>query len=122
MIGDDSSTGGEEWCGWEWVEGLMAASGGSPTTNHTRSFSLTKKRWPKWDKRSKLNYLLTCVGSAKLTERIRKEPPLDVQKYVLEQCKKWNLVWVGKNKVALVELNKIEIVMGVSKKPHEGSQ
>ncbi|CAL5349872.1 DNA (cytosine-5)-methyltransferase DRM2-like [Camellia sinensis] len=89
-----------------------------PLTIH-EAFPSTKKWWPKWDKRSKLNCLLTCVGSAKLTERIRKavensdgEPPLDVQKYVLEQCRKWNLVWVGKNKVAPVEPDEMEIVMG----------
>ena len=61
-------------------------------------------------------------GYKKALEKSNGEPSLHVQKYVLEQCKKWNLVWVGKNKVALVELNMIEIVMGVSKKPHEGSQ
>ncbi|KAI7998545.1 DNA (cytosine-5)-methyltransferase DRM2, partial [Camellia lanceoleosa] len=39
------------------------------------------------------------------------EPPLDIQKYMLGQCRKWNFVWVGKNKVALVEPDEMEIVM-----------
>ncbi|KAE8684468.1 shaggy-related protein kinase epsilon [Hibiscus syriacus] len=45
------------------------------------------------------NVTLAPVGSAKLTERIRKaleayddEPPSSVQKYVLDECRKWNLV------------------------------
>nr|XP_043606390.1 DNA (cytosine-5)-methyltransferase DRM2-like [Erigeron canadensis] len=82
---------------------------------------LTKKWWPKWDTRTKLNCLQTCIGSAKLTERIRKaleecgedhEPPLHVQKYVMDQCKKWNLVWVGKNKVAPLEADEVEMLLG----------
>ncbi|GMP83113.1 hypothetical protein CsSME_00037154 [Camellia sinensis var. sinensis] len=40
------------------------------------------------------------------------EPLLDVRKYVLEQCRKRNLVWVGKNKVAPVEPDEMEIVIG----------
>lgn len=79
----------------------------------------TSKWWPSWDKRTYLNCLLTCVASAKLTERIRRkleehddEPPQHVQKYVLEQCKKWNLVWVGKNKVAPLEPNELEMLLG----------
>ena len=75
-----------------------------PRTIH-EAFPLTRKWWPSWDTRTKLNCLQTCIGSAKLTERIRKaledfndEPPLGVQKFVLDQCRKWNLVWVGRNK------------------------
>ncbi|KAE8683337.1 hypothetical protein F3Y22_tig00111210pilonHSYRG00319 [Hibiscus syriacus] len=59
-------------------------------------------------------------GSAKLTERILKaleayddEPPLSVQKYVLDECRKWNLVWVGRNKVVLFEPDEVEMITDV---------
>lgn len=80
---------------------------------------LTKRWWPEWDKRTKLNCLQTVIGSAKLTDRIRKalekwgdNPPVHVQKFVLEQCRKWNLVWVGKNKVAPLEPDEVEMLLG----------
>nr|XP_043607541.1 DNA (cytosine-5)-methyltransferase DRM2-like isoform X2 [Erigeron canadensis] len=90
---------------------------------------LTKKWWPQWDKRTKLNCLQTVIGSAKLTNRIRKalekcgddhEPPLPVQKYVMDQCKKWNLVWVGKNKVAPLEADEVEMLLGFPKNHTRG--
>ncbi|KAG7985640.1 hypothetical protein I3843_03G036800 [Carya illinoinensis] len=63
-----------------------------PRTIH-EALPLTRKWWPSWDQRTKLNCIQTCIGSAKLTERIRKaledydgEPPLRVQKYVLDEC------------------------------------
>ncbi|KHN27446.1 DNA (cytosine-5)-methyltransferase DRM2 [Glycine soja] len=89
-----------------------------PRTIH-EAFPLTKKWWPSWDIRTKLNCLQTCIGSAKLTERIRKaveiydeDPPESVQKYVLHQCRKWNLVWVGRNKVAPLEPDEVETLLG----------
>jgi site-specific DNA-cytosine methylase len=39
-------------------------------------------------------------------------PPPSVQKYVMKECKKYNLVWVGKNKVALLEPDEIEYLLG----------
>ncbi|KAF5940251.1 hypothetical protein HYC85_021418 [Camellia sinensis] len=51
-------------------------------------------------------------GYEKALEKSNGEPSLDVQKYVLEQCRKWNFVWVEKNKVAPVEPDEMEIVMG----------
>ncbi|RZB45856.1 DNA (cytosine-5)-methyltransferase DRM2 isoform B [Glycine soja] len=89
-----------------------------PRTIH-EAFPLTKKWWPSWDTRTKLNCLQTCIGSAKLTERIRKaveiydeDPPESVQKFVLHQCRKWNLVWVGRNKVAPLEPDEVETLLG----------
>lgn len=83
------------------------------------AFPLTRKWWPSWDPRTKLNCLQTVTGSAKLTERIRKalenydgDPPESVQKYVLDQCRKWNLVWVGRNKVAPLEPDEVETLLG----------
>ncbi|KAJ1416523.1 SAM-dependent methyltransferase DRM [Sesbania bispinosa] len=89
-----------------------------PRTIHD-AFPLTRKWWPSWDTRTKLNCLQTVIGSAKLTERIRKaveqydgDPPESVQKFVLEQCRKWNLVWVGRNKVAPLEPDEVETLLG----------
>ncbi|GMJ04253.1 domains rearranged methylase 1 [Hibiscus trionum] len=83
------------------------------------AFPLTKRWWPSWDPRTQLNCLQTCTGSAKLTDRIRDalkpyadEPPPSVQKYVLDECRKWNLVWVGKNKVAPLEPHEVEMLLG----------
>ncbi|XP_038680481.1 DNA (cytosine-5)-methyltransferase DRM1-like isoform X2 [Tripterygium wilfordii] len=97
-----------------------------PLTIHG-ALPLTKKWWPSWDKRTKLNCLQTCIGSAKLTERIRKAleehdgvPPLSVQKYVLDECRKWNLVWVGRNKVAPLEADEVEMLLGFPKNHTRG--
>ncbi|KAK9063452.1 hypothetical protein SSX86_017322 [Deinandra increscens subsp. villosa] len=79
----------------------------------------TQKWWPSWDERVQLNCVLTCIGSAQLTDRIRialdkcdGEPNLHVKKYVIGQCKKWNLVWTGKNRAAPLEPNELELIMG----------
>ncbi|CAL9014625.1 unnamed protein product [Prunus brigantina] len=97
-----------------------------PNTIH-EAFPLTRKWWPSWDTRTKLNCLQTCIASAKLTERIRKaiedydgEPPLGVQKYVLDECRKWNLVWVGRNKVAPLEPDEVEMLLGFPKNHTRG--
>ncbi|KAI3784716.1 hypothetical protein L1987_43821 [Smallanthus sonchifolius] len=89
-----------------------------PRTIHD-ALPLTKSWWPEWDKRTKLNCLQTVYGSARMTDRIRKalekcsdDPPLHVQKFVIEQCRKWNLVWVGKNKVATLEPDEVEMLLG----------
>ncbi|KAE9612703.1 hypothetical protein Lal_00005854 [Lupinus albus] len=90
-----------------------------PPRSISEAFPLTRRWWPSWDPRTKLNCLQTCIGSAKLTDRIRKavenydgEPPQHVQKYVLDQCRKWNLVWVGRNKVAPLEPDEVETLLG----------
>ncbi|MCD9645960.1 hypothetical protein HAX54_035400 [Datura stramonium] len=92
-----------------------------PRTIH-EAFPLTKKWWPSWDTRTKLNCLQTSIGSARLADRIRKamkamenfdgEPPAIVQKYILDECRKWNLVWVGRNKVAPLETDEVEMLLG----------
>ncbi|KAE8663770.1 hypothetical protein F3Y22_tig00112910pilonHSYRG00066 [Hibiscus syriacus] len=60
-------------------------------------------------------------GSAKLTERICKaleacddEPSLSVHKYILDECRKWNLIWVGRNKVAPFEPDEVEMLLEVA--------
>ncbi|KAE8673347.1 hypothetical protein F3Y22_tig00111792pilonHSYRG00027 [Hibiscus syriacus] len=61
-------------------------------------------------------------GSAKLTERIRKaletydnEPPSNVQKYVLDECRKWNLVWAGRNKVVQLQPDEVKMLLSFPK-------
>ncbi|XP_062209587.1 DNA (cytosine-5)-methyltransferase DRM2-like isoform X2 [Phragmites australis] len=93
-----------------------------PPKTIAEAFPRTKKWWPSWDPRRQFNCLQTCVASAKLAERIRlalsnseDPPPLRVQKYVLEECRKWNLVWVGLNKVAPLEPDEMEFLLGFPK-------
>lgn len=94
-----------------------------PPSKYTihEAFPLTKQWWPEWDKRSKLNCILTVTGSAKMTNRIRDalkpyigepEPPKHVQRYVIDQCRRWNLVWVGRNKAAPLEPDEMEYLLG----------
>ncbi|KAL8038712.1 hypothetical protein ABFX02_11G125300 [Erythranthe guttata] len=97
-----------------------------PLTIH-QAFPLTRKWWPAWDPRDKLNCIQTAIGSAKLTERIRSalerydnDPPESVQKFVIEQCRKWNLVWVGRNKVAPLEPDEVEMLLGFPKNHTRG--
>ncbi|ESQ28293.1 hypothetical protein EUTSA_v10019614mg, partial [Eutrema salsugineum] len=57
---------------------------------------------------------------AQMTNKIRKvlekdDKNLFVQKEIIEQCKRWNLVWVGKNKVAPLEPDEIEKLLGFPK-------
>ncbi|KAF3444637.1 hypothetical protein FNV43_RR14330 [Rhamnella rubrinervis] len=89
-----------------------------PQTIHD-ALPMTRRWWPSWDTRTQLNCLQTCIASAKLTERIRKAleesdgvPPLHIQKYVMDECRKWNLVWVGRNKVAPLEPDEVEMLLG----------
>lgn len=83
------------------------------------AFPSTKNWWPSWDTRTHLNCLQTCIASAKLTERIRSAlasspdpPPENIQKWIMFECRKWNLVWIGKNKVAPLEPDEIEMLLG----------
>ncbi|KAJ1399486.1 SAM-dependent methyltransferase DRM [Sesbania bispinosa] len=82
----------------------------------------TKKWWPSWDKRTKLNCLLTTIAVGPVIERTRKyldkcggEPSRKDQENVLRECRRWNLVWVGKNNVAPLEPDEFEMLMGFPK-------
>ncbi|XP_013588677.1 PREDICTED: LOW QUALITY PROTEIN: DNA (cytosine-5)-methyltransferase DRM1-like [Brassica oleracea var. oleracea] len=90
-----------------------------PTPHYTieDEFPDTKKWWPVWDNRTKLNCVLTCIASAQITKDIRErlekhEGDPRVQKDVVDQCKRWNLVWVGKNKAAPLEPCEMESLLG----------
>ncbi|CAL9150550.1 unnamed protein product, partial [Musa hybrid cultivar] len=88
-----------------------------PRTIH-EVFPATKKWWPSWDPRKQFNCLLTCISSSRLTERIRRElvqyddPPPQVRQFVLNECRRWNLIWVGQHKVAPLEPDELEILLG----------
>ncbi|CAJ1931448.1 unnamed protein product [Sphenostylis stenocarpa] len=82
----------------------------------------TEKWWPSWDKRTKLNCLITSTAPSTVTDRLRKtlqkfddEPPQNVQGNVLQEIRKWNLVWVGKNKLAHLEPDEYEMLLGFPK-------
>ncbi|XP_039142282.1 DNA (cytosine-5)-methyltransferase DRM2-like isoform X3 [Dioscorea cayenensis subsp. rotundata] len=88
---------------------------------------MTEKWWPAWDPRTQLNCLQTSISSAKNTERIRSTlvksgdpPPERVRQYVINECKKWNLVWVGLHKVAPLEPDEIEMLLGFPKNHTRG--
>ncbi|KAH6758535.1 domains rearranged methyltransferase 2 [Perilla frutescens var. frutescens] len=91
-----------------------------PPLTVQQAFPLSRRWWPEWDTRDKLNCIQTAIASAKLTERIRSAleryeggvPPEAVQRYVLEQCRKWNLVWVGRDKLAPLEPDEVEMLLG----------
>ncbi|KAE9466464.1 hypothetical protein C3L33_01610, partial [Rhododendron williamsianum] len=71
---------------------------------------------------------MTSVATASLTEKIRKaleggdgeEPSPEKQKHILDLCRKWNLVWVGKNKVAPLEPDEVEMLLGFPKNHTRG--
>ncbi|CAD6232048.1 unnamed protein product [Miscanthus lutarioriparius] len=93
-----------------------------PPKTISEAFPHTRRWWPSWDPRRQFNCLQTCVSSAKLLERIRvaltnssDPPPPRVQKFVLEECRKWNLAWVGLNKVAPLEPDEMEFLLGFRK-------
>ncbi|KAE8668717.1 Detected protein of confused Function [Hibiscus syriacus] len=79
------------------------------------------------------NVVLVLVGvwtemlGSKLTEMIcealeayEDEPPSSVQKYVLDERRKWNLVWVGRNKVVPLEPDEVEMLIGFPKNHTRG--
>ncbi|KAL9666072.1 hypothetical protein QQ045_000394 [Rhodiola kirilowii] len=98
-----------------------------PPTTIQEAFPLYRKWWPTWDTRTKLNCLTTTVASAKTTEKIRKaledcdcDAPLHVQKLVMEESRRWNLVWIGKNNVATLEPDEFEVLLRFPKNHTRG--
>jgi hypothetical protein len=86
------------------------------------AFPQYNKWWPSWDSREKLNCIRTFLTSSKNVEKIcstlkdnTNPPPPAVQKYVMEECKKGNLLWTGKNKVTPLEPHEMEVLLGFPK-------
>ncbi|XP_037446653.1 DNA (cytosine-5)-methyltransferase DRM2-like [Triticum dicoccoides] len=80
------------------------------------AFPHYKKWWPSWDPRRQLNCLQASVATAKFTDQIQRALARSgnpsVQKHVVDECKTWDLVWVGKNKVAQLEPDEMESLLG----------
>ncbi|KAJ0627093.1 putative DNA (cytosine-5-)-methyltransferase [Helianthus annuus] len=79
----------------------------------------SKKWWMSWDQKEQLICILTCVISAQPIDRIRAalekcdgEPNLHLKKNIISQCKKWNLVLIGKIRLHPFSLICIELIMG----------
>ncbi|KAJ3682243.1 hypothetical protein LUZ60_014816 [Juncus effusus] len=90
-----------------------------PPKTIQQAFPPSSRWWPAWDNRQQFNCLQTCIGSAKLTERLRQAldssddpPPPSVQSKVMYECKKWNLMWVGQNRLAPLEPDEVEFLLG----------
>lgn len=100
------------------IENRFRISPLPPMTIH-EAFPDTKKYWPSWDYRTKLNCINTVVGSVPLCERLRSiirssngKPSIEEQARVIYHCKKWNLVWVGPDQLAPLEPHEIELALG----------
>ncbi|OMO78269.1 C-5 cytosine methyltransferase [Corchorus capsularis] len=99
-----------------------------PPCTIQEAFPDSKRWWPSWDRRTQLNCLLTVVSGFKLSEDIQKRlescpgatPPKEVQEYVLAKCRKRNLIWVGKNNVAPLEPEEMEMILGFPKNHTRG--
>ncbi|KAE8733308.1 hypothetical protein F3Y22_tig00001349pilonHSYRG00069 [Hibiscus syriacus] len=50
------------------------------------------------------------------------EPHSSIQKYVLDECRKWNPIWVGRNKVAPLEPDEEEMLLDFPKNHTRGSR
>lgn len=75
--------------------------------------------WPWWDTRVQFGSLDTCNGSCKPTEVIRRSiancngaPTSNVQKSILNECQRFNLVWTGRNTVSPLEPEELERLLG----------
>ena len=93
----------------------------SPPMTIFEAFPHYKKWWPSWDTRTQFNCLRTSVACQQLTgsigalARTGNPPPRNIQKDIIKQCKVYNLVWIGKNKVAALEPEEIEYLLGFTK-------
>jgi hypothetical protein len=81
----------------------------------------TRKWWPSWDPRKQLNGMtdFEMVGVKQLCEQLGKTvrdslgaPSRESQAYILEKCNFFNLIWVGENKLAPLEPQQFEQIMG----------
>ncbi|KAE8703552.1 hypothetical protein F3Y22_tig00110467pilonHSYRG00045 [Hibiscus syriacus] len=71
---------------------------------HTKPNQITQRTLPE-----------DAIGIHKVLEACDDEPSSSVHKYILNECRKWNLVWVGRNKVAPLEPDEVEILLGFPK-------
>eukprot|EP00249_Psilotum_nudum_P018677 c26913_g1_i1 orf=1531-3261(+) len=101
----------------------------TPPMTIDQALPQTVRYWPIWDTRCKLNCINTRRATASLCNEIRnriakhegKSLPLHEQKFILYECKRWNLVWVGPAQVAPLEPHEIEFLLGFDKDHTRGS-
>ncbi|CAI9119064.1 OLC1v1020727C1 [Oldenlandia corymbosa var. corymbosa] len=80
----------------------------------------SSKWWPSWDTRKHLSFIssetkevfLTCERIGRMLENYRGVALVTKQTQLLEQFKKFNLVWVGINKVAPIQPEDLERILG----------
>lgn len=80
----------------------------------------TKKWWPSWDTRKQLNCIssgtsgtsLLCDRLGRMLTESRGLLSSEQQRDILHQCRTLNLVWVGQYKLAPVEPEHIECILG----------
>ncbi|PWZ34172.1 DNA (cytosine-5)-methyltransferase DRM2 [Zea mays] len=91
---------------WGWGRGAQQSRGPIDVRHEDlRSQCLSQTQWLD----------STCQGTGE-------DPPsATVQKYVLGQFRKWNLVWVGRHRVAPLEPDEIEFLLGFPK-DYQGNQ
>jgi len=82
----------------------------------------TQQFWPSWDPRTKLNCINTRKGSEFLIRRMEldkiplnpRNPDTDQKTKILEQCKKWNLVWTNPSYPTPITENEIEVYASIT--------
>ncbi|KAL7619069.1 probable inactive DNA (cytosine-5)-methyltransferase DRM3 [Lactuca sativa] len=80
----------------------------------------TKKYWPSWDTRKQLTCINSeTIGITQLCDRLKNilvsskgVLSVEQQKDLLHQCKTLNLMWVGRNRVAPIEPESVEKILG----------
>ncbi|XP_074332111.1 DNA (cytosine-5)-methyltransferase DRM2-like [Apium graveolens] len=90
-----------------------------PPSTIQEALPSTKEWWPQWDDRTKLNCIVTRHASASDVQRINEElrnsgpdHPKNIRENVIRECKKRNLVWLGKNTVDFLQPVQIVAIMG----------
>nr|AOS89824.1 domains rearranged methyltransferase 1 [Phalaenopsis aphrodite subsp. formosana] len=90
-----------------------------PPKTIQEALPMTKQWWPKWDQRTQLNCLHTSIATIKITENITRalrdsgeNPKASVRDYIIRECRKWNLVWIGHHRVAPLEPSEFEMLLG----------
>ncbi|CAL1412918.1 unnamed protein product [Linum trigynum] len=84
------------------------------------SIPQSKQWWPAWDTRRQLNSVnCDVVGVPQLCDRLgqmlrecRGKPTAEQKQELLHYCQRLNLVWVGPNRVAPIEPDYLEIMLG----------
>ncbi|KAL3505574.1 hypothetical protein ACH5RR_030956 [Cinchona calisaya] len=80
----------------------------------------TRKWWPSWDTRKQLSSISSetaeisqaCERLGRMLDYSRGMLSVEQQSNLLHQCQMLNLVWVGRNKLAAIEPEVLELILG----------